>query len=151
MELKVELREAFAYLREHHQSLLNTDASVLGIAYTPDDEADFYIIQLSLDEEEKAEKGVDYYNVHLEGGNISSSEGVQDYIGDEDIDNLIEELPEFMEKIQYQVYQLENSPFGYESSFALKHIFPSLPNPDDSDPTTFKSEAIALITNLNKQ
>jgi len=151
MELKVELREAFAYLREHHQSLLNTNASVLGIAYTPDDEADFYIIQLSLDEEEKAEKGVDYYNVHLEGGNISSSEGVQDYIGDEDIDNLIEELPEFMEKIQYQVYQLENSPFGYESSFALKHIFPSLPNPDDSDPTTFKSEAIALITNLNKQ
>ena len=151
MELKVELREAFAYLREHHQSLLNTDASVLGIAYTPDDEADFYIIQLSLDEEEKAEKGVDYYNVHLEGGNISSSEGVQDYIGDEDIDNLIEELPEFMEKIQYQVYQLENSPFGYESSFALKHIFPSLPDPDDSDPTTFKSEAIALITNLNKQ
>ena len=151
MELKVELREAFAYLREHHQSLLNTNASVLGIAYTPDDEADFYIIQLSLDEEAKAEEGVDYYNVHLEGGNISSSEGVQDYIGDEDIDNLIEELPEFMEKIQYQVYQLENSPFGYESSFALKHIFPSLPNPDDSDPTTFKSEAIALITNLNKQ
>ena len=151
MELKVELREAFAYLREHHQSLLNTNASVLGIAYTPDDEADFYIIQLSLDEEAKAEEGVDYYNVHLEGGNISSSEGVQDYIGDEDIDNLIEELPEFMEKIQYQVYQLENSPFGYESSFALKHIFPSLPDPDDSDPTTFKSEAIALITNLNKQ
>ena len=51
MELKVELREALAYLREHHQSLLNTDASVLGVAYTPDDgEADFYIIELSLDE-----------------------------------------------------------------------------------------------------
>lgn len=152
MELKVELREALAYLREHHQSLLNTDASVLGVAYTPDDgEADFYIIELSLDEEAKVEEGVDYYNVHLEGGNISSSEGIEDYLGDEDIDNLIEELPEFTEKIQYQVYQLENSPFGYESSFALKNIFPSLPDPDDSDPTTFKSEAIALITKLNKQ
>lgn len=151
MELKVELREALAYLKEHHQSLLNNDASVLGVAYTPDDEADFYIIELALDEEAKAEEGIDYYNVHLEGGNISSSEGIEDYLGDEDIDNLIEELPEFTKKIQYQLYQLENSPFGYESSFALKNIFTSLPDPYDSNPTTFKSEAIALITKLNKQ
>lgn len=148
----MELREALTYLREHHQSLLNTDASILGVAYTPDDsEADFYIIELSLDEETKAEKDFDYYNVHLEGGNISNSEGVEDYLGAEDINNLIEELPDFAENIQYQVYQLENCPFGYESSFALKNIFPSLPDPDGSNLTIFKSEAIALITKLNKQ
>lgn len=148
----MKLREAFSYLRENYQSLLITNASILGVSYTPDDsEADFYIIELSLDEDAKVEEGIDYYNVHLEGGNISSSEGFEDFLGDDDIDKLIEELPEFVKKVEYQVYQLEESPFGYESAFALKNIFPSLPDPDDSDPTIFKSEAITLITKLNKQ
>lgn len=49
------------------------------------------------------------------------------------------------------MYQLENSPFGDESSFALKATFPDLPDPDDFELIAFKSEAITLITNLKKQ
>ncbi|MCK4087738.1 hypothetical protein HCY58_11840 [Acinetobacter radioresistens] len=148
----MDLKEAFTYLSENYQALIKTNATVLGVAYTPDDsDAEFYIIELSLDQEAKEEEGIDYYIVHLEGGNLLSSEGVEDHFGNEDIDSLIQELPEFTQNIQYQVYQLENSPFGNESSFALKTIFPELPDPDDFELTTFKSEAITLITKLNKQ
>lgn len=96
----MDLKEAFTYLSEHYQLLINTNATVLGVAYMPDDsDAEFYIIELSLDQEAKEEEGIDYYNVHLEGGNLLSSEGVEDHLDNEDIDNLIQDLPEFTKNI----------------------------------------------------
>lgn len=143
------LREAFAYLREHQRSVINPNFEVIGVAYTPDDEVEFYIVNLHLDEAELL-KGIDYYCVHLCGGNISSEDGVEDFLGNEDFDNLIDEMPDFAKNINYQVYTLEDSPFGFQSSYALKTIFPNLPDPDNSHHNVFKKEAIALITKLNE-
>lgn len=144
------LKEALAYLISHEEEINQTGQQVLGVAYTPDDgDADFYIIELSLDTMEFSEKGIYNLNASLEGGRLNSFEGVEDHFGDESIDGLIAQLPEFAQTIQYKVYELEESPFGLESSFALQTIFPELPDPDDCDTAHFKAEAIKLVSAVN--
>ena len=151
----MELREALVYLNENYQKLINTGASILGVAYTPEDhDADFYVVELSLDVDEKVEKGISYYTIYLEGGDIPGDfAGVEESFHDEDINALIKELPDFVKNINYQVYQLEESILGYESAYALKGIFPGLPDHDgdldDWELAQFREKAIFLISELN--
>lgn len=146
----MELKEALAYLVSHEEEISQTDKQILGVAYTPDDgDADFYIIELSLDTTEIYDKDIKYFNATLEGGRLNSFEGVEEHFGNETIDGLIEELPEFAQTIQYKVYELEESPFGLESAYALQTIFPDLPDPDECDTAHFKAEAIKLLNAVN--
>lgn len=146
----MELKEALAFLVSHEEKINSTGQQVLGVAYTPDDsDADFYIIELSLDTTVYAEKGNYYFNASVEGGRLNSFEGVEDHFGDEHIDGLVEQLPEFAQTVQYKVYELDESPFGLESAFALQTIFPELPDPDDCDTALFKAEAIKLLSAVN--
>lgn len=146
----MEFRQALTYLISHEDEINNTGQQILGVAYTPDDgDADFYIVELSLDTTVFAEKGMYYFNASIEGGRLLSSEGVEEYFGDENIDGLVQQLPEFAQTIQYMVYKLEDSPFGLASAFALQILFPELPDPDDCDPACFKAEAIKLLDTLN--
>lgn len=146
------LRDAFAYLSEHYQTLQESDGRILGVAFTPEDnEAEFYFVELSLDDDAKSDDNIDYFSVHLAGGKLSNSEGVgvEDFLGDENIDSLLSELPKFAEALNYQVYHLEDCVMDVESSIALKTVFPSLPDPDVIDLSDFKLEAISLIAKLN--
>nr|WP_314367267.1 hypothetical protein [uncultured Acinetobacter sp.] len=143
------INEAFEYLQENIQNFQNDDKKIIGIAYTPfDSDADFYVIDLSIESPEYVEDGLSFI-VSIEGGNISSSNGVDDYFCGEDITDLICELPEFAKECNYQIYTLENSPFGLQSEYALKCIFPQLPDPNDQDLSVFKDQAINLIASLN--
>lgn len=144
------LKEALAYLTSHEEEINQTGQQVIGVAHTPDDgDADFYIIELSLDTTEFAENGIYNFNVTMDGGRLNSFEGVEDHFSDENIEALIEQLPEFAQTIQYKVYELEESPLGLESAFALRTIFPELPDPDDCDTAYFKAEAIKLLSEVN--
>ena len=62
---------------------------------TPDEsEADFYIVELSLNNEKD-------YCIHLEGGYIKSSSGIEDFFCEENIDELLNVIPYFVEEIKY--------------------------------------------------
>lgn len=150
MYADMNLKEALAYLTSHENEINQNGQQILGVAYTPDDScADFYLVELSLDTTEFAENGNFYFNVTVDGGRLNSFEGVEDHFSDENIEALIKQLPEFAQTIQYKVYELEESPFGLESAFALHTIFPTLPDPDDCDTAYFKAEAIKLVSDLN--
>ena len=128
------------------------EENLIGVAYTPmDGEADFYIIELSLDEDERIQ-GNNYYCVHLEGGNIASSQGIEDFFGNDNIDELIKILPEFATQIQYKFYKLNSDYSNNTTEYALKSIFPELPDPDSFNDFflhEFKYQAISLISKLN--
>ena len=55
-ELKMNIIQAFKHLSENFDDLLAKNSKILGVAHTPNDpEAEFYIIELSLDEDAKKE------------------------------------------------------------------------------------------------
>ena len=147
MGLKMHFKEAFTYISNNYESLKGS--CVLGLAYTPDDEVDFQLVELSLDDEAKTEEGTDYYSVSVEGGNIPSGhEGIEDFYSGGDLDVLCEDLPDFVTEIKYRIYNLNEAPNGLTVEYALKAIFPSLPNPDDlwgDEILDFKNKAIHLI------
>lgn len=148
----MDIIQAFKHLSENFDALLTKNSKILGVAHTPNDpEAEFYIIELSLDEDAKKEENINYFNVYLEGGNIPGNSGFDDQYNDENIENLMSEIPEFAKNISYQIIELDNCIFGIESIYALKSIFPSLPDPDLSDIEHFKNESISTIRLFNAE
>lgn len=146
------ITEALNYAKENHQSLLDSDSKIIGVAHTPDEEAEFYFIEISLNEEDKEEQQLDFLQVIIEGGDYNSSSGVEDYMGNEDINRLISTLPDFCFNIKYRIYKSPNC-FGMMSNYALKNLFPELPDPEfyfsDSDADVHKKKAIEIINSIN--
>lgn len=91
-----------------------------------------------------------YYNAHVTSGKIGSSEGEEDFYSAESIEDLFEQLPLIASDLSYHVYKLDEDVLGLSSEYALKAIFPRLPDPDVCDLKEFKEEAIKLINMLNK-
>lgn len=144
------IKEAFEYLLKHYQNIVDDEKNVIGVAYTHlDDDADFYIIELSIEEPNLVDEDRNFI-VSLEGGDISSSEGIDDCYSGSNIEDLLGDLPKFMLDINFQIYKLEFNPFGLQTEFALRSIFPTLPDPDEQDLSMFRDQAIELITSLNK-
>ncbi len=147
------INEAIEYARKNHEHLESTKSCIVGVAYTPTDgEASFYMITISLNEEDKNEEGIEFFDVLIEGGDIPDRRvGIEDSIGNDDIKELLNELPVFAIDLNYQVYNgIDGSYHWTQSAYALKKLFPELPDPDSFDLSYFKSEAIALITHMNK-
>lgn len=81
-------------------------------------------------------QNIDWLMISLEGGETSSSEN---------------ELPDFTRTFKYKIHQLDNNPITLESEFALKNLFPNLPDSDYADPEFFKVEATPLFNQANGQ
>ncbi|MGR5096970.1 hypothetical protein ACPV5O_26880 [Vibrio maritimus] len=145
------INEALEYARVNHQSLKDSGKKILGVAYTPNDsDAAFYTLEISLNEEDK-EDGFDFYDVWLEGGHIPDRGfGVEDGLGNDDVNQLLKDLPPFALEIKYHVYDSVGSSYsGMQSAYALKAIFPQLPDPESFDLSDFKSKAVEIIKTVN--
>lgn len=137
------LNKALNYVYENHEAMIEKGESILGVAYTPDEsEADFYIAELSLGDDKD-------YLIHLGGGYIGSSSGVEDFFSGDNIEDLLKETPNFMSNIQYFLSK-EGECIYDISEYALKQIFPELPDPDDATYSdVFKRKAIEKINSVN--
>jgi len=82
-------------------------------------------------------------------GKIRSSEGEADFYSSETIEDLLDQLPLIASDLSYHVYKLDEDVLGLSSEYALKSLFPRLPNPDIHDLDEFKVEAIKLVSMLN--
>ena len=115
---------------------------------------DFQIVEISLDQDAKKDDGLDYYCISVEGGNIPSEhEGTEDFYGGSNLDELLSELPSFLEETTYHVHQFEETPMGgLTIEYALKILFPHLPDPDDiwsdEEILDFKNKAIQFIQQI---
>lgn len=144
------LKEALLYLNEHEEFFNDPYNIILGIAYTPDDaDADFYSVEFLINQDLKAEHGVIYYNALFEGGYLSNPDKFIKYLGDHEIEELVEQLPDFAKNLQYKVLQLKNRVREFEYPKLLKSLFPSLPDPDECNPDVFKTEVLKLIADFN--
>ena len=148
------ITEALKYVQHNHQYLNEKESKVIGVAYTPiNEEAEFYIIDVSLDQEAKEVDGIDYFSIYIEGGHIPSRGfGLEDSMAGEDIAQLVIDTPPFARNIRYRVYEgIGNSYLGMESDYALKKLLPQLPDLEASNfnAKVFKARAIELINEIN--
>lgn len=160
MSTGMRLEEALNYARENYQSLEGGSKSIVGVGYTPNDqEASFWFINVTLDENYKLE-GEDYYCISIEGSHLSGDDsnldadfGFETGASGEDIGELIsnvDELKTCAKDVNYYVYDCNSSKyFGCTSEQALGALFPQLPDPDDSGLSVFKAKAIEIITAIN--
>jgi hypothetical protein len=99
-----------------------------------------------MDEEPDGE----WYDVILEGGFIPSGRtGTEDFIGAEAPEKLALLIPDFVKELNYKDYNVGHI-FNLESEFALKLLFPELPEPGAGD-NSFKAKAIEVINSINDE
>jgi hypothetical protein len=143
----MKLKDAFDYILDTNNTLGDFNAYMLGVAYEDNDS--FLLVNLTIDDEE-LENNILYYHAHVTSGKIGSSEGEEDFYSAESIEDLVEQLSFIVSELSYHVYKLDEDVLGLSSEYALKALFPRLPNPDVCDLKEFKEEAIKLIIMLNK-
>lgn len=143
----MKLKDAFDYILEKNNFLGDFNAYMIGVAYEDNDS--FLFVNLTIDDE-NIENNTVYYHAHVTSGKIRNSEGEEDFYSAETIEDLLDQLPLIASDLSYHVYKLDEEVLGLSSEYALKALFPRLPNPDVCDLQEFKKEAIKLITMLNK-
>ncbi|HEE5771673.1 hypothetical protein HPJ15_05930 [Acinetobacter baumannii] len=143
----MKLKDAIDYILDKNNILSDLNAYMIGVAYEDNDS--FLFANLTIDDEE-IENNMLYYHAHVTSGKIGSSEGEEDFYSAESIEDLLDQLPLIASDLRYHVYKLDEDVLGLSSEYALKALFPRLPNPDVCDLQEFKKEAIKLITMLNK-
>lgn len=142
----MKLKDAVDYMLDKNNALSDFNAYMIGVAYEDND--DFLFVNLTIDDE--IENNTLYYHAHVTSGKIGSSEGEEDFYSADTIEDLFDQLPLIASDLSYHVYKLDEDVLGLSSEYALKALFPRLPNPDVCDLQEFKEEAIKLITMLNK-
>lgn len=143
------LQQALDYLVKNYKELFECEASIIGVAHTPEEEAEVFVVCLSLDDDAK-ENDVNHFNINFEGGDFKyGSDGVEGYIFGENLDQILESAPEFVKNIQYKVYY-DIELFGLETVDSLKNLYPELPDPEEFDLEQFKAQALELIASSNK-
>lgn len=143
----MKLKDAFDYILDKNNALSDFNAYMIGVAYEDNDS--FLFVNLTIDDEE-IENNTLFYHAHVTSGKIRSSEGEEDFYSAENIEDLLDQLPLIATDLSYHVYKLDEDVLELSSEYALKALFPRLPNPDVCDLKDFKQEAIKLITMLNK-
>ena len=142
----MKLKDAFDYIVDTNNTLSDFSSYMLGVVYEDNDS--FSFVNLSIDDKE-IENNMPYYHAHVTSGKIGSSEGEEDFYSAESIEDLLEQLPLIASDLSYHVYKLEEDVLELSSEYALKALFPRLPNPDFHDLDDFKVEAIKLVSTLN--
>ena len=142
----MKLKDAVDYMLDTNNTLSDFDAYMIGVAYEGNDS--FLFVNLTIDDE--IENNALYYHAHVTSGKVGSSEGEEDFYSADTIEDLLDQLPLIASDLSYHVYKLDEDVVGLSSEYALKALFPRLPNPDVCDLQEFKKEAIKLITMLNK-
>lgn len=142
----MKLKDAFDYILDKNNALSDFNAYMIGVAYEDNDS--FLFVNLSIDDEE-IENNTLYYHAHVTSGKIRSSEGEEDFYISETIEDLLDQLPLIALDLSYHVYKLDEDVLGLSSEYALKSLFPRLPNPGIHDLDEFKAEAIKLVSMLN--
>ncbi|ALV71928.1 hypothetical protein CHH38_18945 [Acinetobacter nosocomialis] len=142
----MKLKDAFDYILDKNNTLSNFNAYMIGVVY--EDKDSFLFVNLSIDDEE-IENNMLYYHAHVTSGKIGSSEGEEDFYSAESIEDLLAQLPLIASYLSYHVYKLDEDVLGLSSEYALKALFPRLPDPDFHDLDDFKVEAIKLVSTLN--
>ena len=142
----MKLKDAFDYILDKNNALSDFSAYMIGVAYEDNDS--FLFVNLTIDDEE-IENNTLYYHAHVTSGKIRSSEGEEDFYCAESIEELIAQLPLIASDLSYHVYKLQEDVLELSSEYALKALFPRLPNPDFHDLDDFKVEAIKLVSALN--
>ena len=142
----MKLKDAFDYILDKNNALRDFNAYMIGVAYDGDDS--FLFVNLTIDDE-VIEKNTLYYHAHVTSGKIGSSEGEGDFYSAESIEDLLAQLSLIASDLSYHVYKLDEDVLGLSSEYALKALFPRLPNPDFHDLDDFKVEAIKLVSTLN--
>lgn len=142
----MKLKDAVDYMLDTNNTLSDFDAYMIGVAYEGNDS--FLFVNLTIDDE--IENNALYYHAHVTSGKVGSSEGEEDFYSADTIEDLLDQLPLIASDLSYHVYKLNEDVLGLTSEYALKALFPRLPNPDVCDLKEFKEEAIKLITMLNK-
>ncbi len=142
----MKLKDAVDYMLDTNNTLSDFDAYMIGVAYEGNDS--FLFVNLTIDDE--IENNALYYHAHVTSGKVGSSEGEEDFYSADTIEDLLDQLPLIASDLSYHVYKLDEDVLGLSSEYALKALFPRLPNPDVCDLKEFQQEAIKLITMLNK-
>ena len=142
----MKLKDAFDYILDKNNTLSNFNAYMIGVVY--EDKDSFLFVNLSIDDEE-IENNMLYYHAHVTSGKIGSSEGEEDFYSAESIEDLLAQLPLIASYLSYHVYKLDEDVLGLSSEYALKALFPRLPNPEFHYLDDFKVEAIKLVSTLN--
>ena len=142
----MKLKDAIDYILDKNNILSDLNAYMIGVAYDGDDS--FLFVNLTIDDE-VIEKNTLYYHAHVTSGKIGSSEGEEDFYSAESIEDLLAQLSLNASDLSYHVYKLDEDVLGLSSEYALKALFPRLPDPDFHDLDDFKVEAIKLVSTLN--
>jgi hypothetical protein len=141
----MDLQQAVQYVEDNNITMGSTNTFVIGVDYHNDN---FEIYDLVFSDDPDFSKFI----LGLEGGKIPDymSEGVEDSYHGETYEELHSNIENNLRSsVRFKVYN-SNDYGGYMAAYALKKLFPELPNPDDAnDNVEFKNAAMALIKTIN--
>lgn len=144
----MKLYDAINHVKDD-QSFRNSKSLMLGLAH--EDNGTFITIRLNYDCDDES------FVAGLEGGRVLSSEGVcDDYFG-ETVEELMADIPDEYQDLNYKVYSIDEDLLDLSSEFFLEAIFPDLPKiaegeiPSKMEIAKFVKEAEKAIDQLNKE
>ncbi len=143
---EMNLNQAVQYVEENKVTLDSKNVFVIGVDYQ---KGYFEIFDLVFSDNPDYSKFI----LGLEGGKIPDymGEGVEDSYHGETYEELLSNIgTNVSPSVKFRIYN-SNDYVGFVAAYALKKLFPSLPNPDDAnDSLDFKNKAIDLIKKINK-
>lgn len=91
-----------------------------------------------------------WYKAEINNCNIHSHGGGFKHFSSDTIEDFIDELPDYVKSLNYQVYSVGSSHLDAAAKHTLKWLFPDLPDFSDDSEAEFKAAAIKRVTELNK-
>lgn len=143
------ITDAFNYARHELQTSAAKRKKVAGIYFqrgSSDDSFQLYelVYQEPMDEDEYP------FLVHYLGGSLFSSAGSEETYSGDTIEEVLEELPDVAQQLNYHCFESDSILTGMTIEAALCQLFPQLPDPDSpqTDRSAFESAAVDLISQL---
>lgn len=90
-----------------------------------------------------------YYKADINSNNIHSHGGGFWHYSSATLDDFLDELPDYVKHLNYQVYSVGSSHLDVAAKHTLKWLLPELPDLTDDTQDEFKTVAINLIAQLN--
>lgn len=152
----MKIREAFKYLEENYIALREAHQSMIGIGYDSNDKnEEFHVISLNINlNDDDIQGDSNRFYLTTDSGNLGESSGSSGLESNENLEELIEVMPDCIDSINFKIHNIQEPPTDMQIEYLLKEIFDQeLPDPEEEDyrVSVFKAKAIELITQINSE
>lgn len=139
--------EALEYVRTNRGEHTGEGERIVGVAYVPGDtDGEFQLFELIHQSPENEDEYA--YLAYFQCGSLFSSSGTEEIYGGDTLEELIAEMPDLAQRLNYQIISSEKTLNDMTAESWLCEIYPQLPNYGEieTDRAAFRASVISLIS-----